>query len=916
MTVLNCDGCNPIQLLALCAMLGTVALPAMGAGQALGIKHPVLDHRIDPAGAAGYEQAVEQVMAMSEEEMLSYVPEKSYSRFCYCPNCHGGSQGSGIYEWSLDRPEELKCKFCGMVFPNDQYPDDQTMSGKNALGETITYRYHQDQKRDDLTIFIRAHILMHKRSWIMGQCSALARAYHATGKEEYARRVALILDRTAQVYPHYPVMQHPITSFQFAKSQAPPFAWNAGRWGNFHNEIPKSVIWPYDLVYDSEEFDKLSEERGYDVREKLENDFLKVTYEAAAASKYHVGNVVGYDVAGVAILGRVINEPAYVHRSFGWMKQNVDEGFFYDGMWHEAPSYHYMTMGGLQSAFNTVRGYSDPPGYVDEVDGTRFDDLDPEKQVPFLARCIGAPSVLDFPNGCSSTIHDTWANERRSKPRMRTVSTICPGYGHASLGRGEGSDQMQAQLHFSGAYGHSHSDNLNLSLFAKGREMLCDLGYTHIKLRSWTVNTVGHNLVAVNRTRQTGRQSDGDLLAFFPDAGGVAVVEADGKRAYANIEGLDMYRRMLVTVPVSEADAYVVDVFRVRGGRMHDWLLHGSADDEMTAECSVPLSGNRENMLEPDEEWQEPRTEGSSFNPYGVIREVASGKTDDDVVTTFAYVDEPDKGVRVHLSGAAGSEVHLGRSPSVRQAKRDSTKAYEYWMPQLVVRREPADGEGADGAGLQSTFVAVEEPYSGRPFISSVEQPALTPPDDNAVALRVTHGNTVDTIISTLDEAPYPERKTADGIAIKGRLGIVRQVEGKTTGVWLFDGIALTADDWSVKAEISSYGGEIVGATRKLDGAENDTFITGAGLPGAADVPEGDDLHGRWMIVTHGNGFTHGYPIERVEKQDGKTVIVLSMDHGLKIEGEQTQEVYFPRRTIEGANTFVIPLAVTMVKTY
>ncbi len=903
--MLNWDGCNLIHLLAICALFFATAIPALGAGQALGIKHPVLDHGIDPAGTAAYEQAVERVMAMSEEEMLSYVPEKPCSQGCYCPNCHGGSQGIGIYEWGIDRPEELKCNFCGMVFPNAKYPDDQVLSGKNALGETITYRYHQDRERDDLTIFFRAHILVHKRAWIMSQCSALAKAYHATGKEKYARRAVLILDRTAQVYPHYPVMEHPITSFRFAKSQAPPFAWNGGRWGDFHNEVPKAVIWPYDLVYASEEFDKLSQERGYDVREKLENDFLKVTYEAAAASKYHVGNVVGYDVTGVAILGRVINEPAYVHRAFGWMKQNVDEGFFYDGMWHEAPSYHYMTMGGLRAAFNTVRGYSDPPGYVDEIDSTRFDDLDPEKQVPFLARCIGAPSVLDFPNGCSSTIHDTWPHERRSKPRLKTVSTICPGYGHASLGRGEAADQMQAQLHFSGGYGHAHLDNLNLTLFAKEREMLSDIGYTHIKLRSWTVTTAGHNLVAVDRKPQSYRDSDGDLLAFFPDAGGVAMVEADGKRAYANIAGLDMYRRMLVTVPVSDADAYVIDLFRVRGGTMHDWLMHGSADHQMTAQCSVTLTPGRENMLEAGDQWQEPRTEGSSFNPYGVIREVAEAKTEDNVITTFAYADEPDKGVRVHLLGAPETAVYLGRSPSVRQAKKDSNKAYDYWMPQLLVRRQAADGDT-----LQSTFVAVEEPYSGRPFISRVEPVPLTPPDRNAVALRVTHGNAVDTIISTLDEQPYPERRTAEGIAIKGRLGLVRQVQGRITGMWLFDGTALTGDDWSLKPESRSYAGTIIAATRELDGAEDDAFIT------AADLPEGDNLQGLWMIVTHGNGYKHGYQIDTVQKRDGKTVIVLSMDHGLRIQGEQTQEVYFPRREIQGVNSFAIPLAVTMVKTH
>ena len=45
---------------------------------------------------------------------------------------------------------------------------------------------------------------------------------------------------------------------------------------------------------------------------------------------------------------------------------------------------------------------------------------------------------------------------------------------------------------------------------------------------------------------------------------------------------------------------------------------------------------------------------------------------------------------------------------------------------------------------------------------------------------------------------------------------------------------------------------------------------------------------------------------------DGKTTIVLGMDHGLRIEGTKTQEVYFPRRIIAGANRFVIPLSATL----
>lgn len=48
------------------------------------------------------------------------------------------------------------------------------------------------------------------------------------------------------------------------------------------------------------------------------------------------------------------------------------------------------------------------------------------------------------------------------------------------------------------------------------------------------------------------------------------------------------------------------------------------------------------------------------------------------------------------------------------------------------------------------------------------------------------------------------------------------------------------------------------------------------------------------MIVTYANGFTHGYEIERVTREGGKTTIVLSHDHGLRIDGGTTQEVYSP----------------------
>ncbi|NQT13270.1 MAG: exo-alpha-sialidase, partial [Planctomycetes bacterium] len=63
--------------------LALLLLTAMAAsGQAAGeepraVKHPVLEHDVDPNAAAGHERAVRRVMAMSEEEMLELVPAKA-----------------------------------------------------------------------------------------------------------------------------------------------------------------------------------------------------------------------------------------------------------------------------------------------------------------------------------------------------------------------------------------------------------------------------------------------------------------------------------------------------------------------------------------------------------------------------------------------------------------------------------------------------------------------------------------------------------------------------------------------------------------------------------------------------------------------------------------------------------------------
>ena len=883
---------------------------SMAGASTLDIEHPVYRHDIDPKRRASYEAQAQAVLALGEARLLALVPPRGVVSFCECPHCYGGVEGNGVLVWSIEKPDQLTCRYCGtVVFPNKNYPENQVLIGKNRLGEEIRLPYYANEKRHTRHFFT-GHMWMLKRQWLLQRCLILARAYQTSQDESYARPLVLILDRFAQVYPHYPALHNRSAGHvRFCKNQDPPYNWDAGCWGFFHCEIPKTLLACYDMVCESPEFEKLSKERGYDVRQKIENDFFRETYRIAFASPYVVGNVVGYDIAGMAIVGRILNEPSYVHESVRRILRNVNEGFFRDGFWHESPSYHYMTIGGLLNAFRVVVGYSDPPGYIDAVDKTRFDHFDPERDLPLFARIRNAPSILDFPNGCSTPVHDTWPNRKRSKPRTRTVSTIAPAFGHASLGRGRGSDQMQAQLHFSGAYGHAHRDDLNLTLFAKEHEMLPDLGYTWTQARHWNTSTLAHNTVVVNRTDQLAQPgaSDGDLRCYFPDLAGISLVEADGRRGYGNLKGIDTYRRLLLMMPVSAADAYVVDIFRVHGGTIHDWALHGDADEDSVASCNLNLAESRPNLLEAGETWHEPTTENSSFSPYGMVRDIHWASTTKDIRVDFTYAADPTLGIRTHINAGA-CDVFLGRAPSVRRtgfgSRADGRKLYDFWMPMLVLRRRGK-------APLHSIFSAVHEPFHGHPFIHKVERLHLVEPDDTVVALRITHTAGVDTVVQTLDRPPYPLRRTTDGIQLRGSIGIIRQARpgGPVIEARLIEGVELSYGPMRLTSPQAACSGKILDVERKLDGDPLNAFLVEGELP--ADT----DLHGRWLIATEPGGFTQGYEIDRVVRRDGRTRIVLARDPGLRREKGNMHEVYFPGRTFKGETTFTIPLAVALDRT-
>ncbi len=860
---------------------------------AVEVAHPVYPVTASAEQVAALKQAVAPLMGMSEEEMVGLVPDKTGFRFVGCANCDEGTQ-EGQLTWSIDDPHRVRCMYCGTIFPNEQYPEDGVIRATNSVGEEVEYPYWEDET--GYRYLFSAKAWREARVYFAARGEDLGALYQATGEGTYARRAALILDAFARYYPGF-LVSSDRSNQQKEFVLEPPYPNTGGKWGRWRaDEMPTDLVFAYDSIYTSGELERLSEEVGADVKARIENDFFR---GAIRQDEYHgpqYGNASPRIYRGYAAIGRVIGDPGLVHEAVRRSVGLFERRFFVDGFWCEGSvGYHRMTMRGMAQVLDALRGHSDPPGYTDPEDGTRFEDLDLERDTPIIGRANRILEICHYPDGRPVPFHDNWAYfqeprvRRHLKVPERSVSTLLPGMGHAWLGRGGGEAQAQVHLHFSGGYGHEHADNLSLALFAEGQELLPDLGYTHTRYRAWSKSTLGHNTVLIDEHRQytqgDGGPSDGRLLAFETAFEPVQWMEASAERAYPGLA--EVYRRTVMLVDAGGTDTYAVDLFRVVGGSQHDWALHGNADWDGDATVSVALQPYAENLLPgvkvrfPAYERDPGKAEGR--NPsYGFFQNVSRGEVTDGVVVTFTVSESP-VGVRSHMPGLSGAEVFLGDAPSLRRAEESDALLDRYRMPIFLARREGPPP-------LSSCFAAVHEPYGAEPFVDSV---TLETPEDgtDTVVLRVAHHGVTDHIV----HRPGADRGGIwiEDLYLQGEMGFVREREGiaEMMGVW--GGAEFRWKD-EVLPGHGVYEGRVTGVLREVDGAPYNALIVQGYLP------EGEELSGTTAIVRFGDGSTLGYRVAGVRQAGGTRRLILEDDPGIAVNGEGMRRLFFPLREIPG----------------
>jgi len=479
-------------------------------------------------------------------------------------------------------------------------------------------------------------------------------------------------------------------------------------------------------------------------------------------------------------------------------------------------------------------------------------------------------------------------------------------YGLATLQNGNVQHPIAASLFYGGFTHHSHRDNMHLDIFAQNCSMVPDLGYPETcnsndpRRAGFFWHTISHNTVMVDKSVQANGR--GRCLAY--DAGPICqYVEVQNDKVYRQCE---TYRRSVAMVEASPDRSYFIDIFRVKGGKQHDWLVHGSHAD---FESNLPLSEPRAEgtLAGPDVKYgyyyddeklgKAPYGSVSYFSYRGssfqFLYNVQEAELSPDAYARWNFITSGDRAVGI-MKGNQGAYLKaflVGDDERIfvcdgkpQQNRRDTPESVKF-----VVRRRTGDN-------LQSTFTTVFEPGAGEQLISSVTP--LDTVNEDLVALKIKLNSGATHYYFNAPE-PIKETEIADGIRFAGRVGYLAvDGRGEVEKAYLHDATLLAKGNWRLEGD-----GPATTTIASCDYEENSITLADPVLADRA-------ILGATAIINCG-GYGSSFVIKGVEGDD--TLLLGDQDplcsrvlvKQVKTEDKQVlspTSLYFPQPTMHVVN--------------
>lgn len=725
--------------------------------------------------------------------------------------------------------------------------------------------------------------------------------YLATGDVASARRSCEILLRFAAVIPRWPHYDRNNKAHRQGSEVALRRGGPNGLWSSWY---PKDLGESLPLL---RAYDILRPLLSAEERETLETQifihhktFIDRFDGGWPWSSYH--NLGPLHLIPLLRFGQVLDKPEYIHSAIRYWDETLRYAYTPDGFWKElSPDYDQGVSARLLGSIpQIVAGYSDPEGYRDPVDRNHFDELALEKLAPSrIKRMRRAFDVFALPNGVILNVNDSWPNSRRISDKP-TVPPGAPGLlgvaGLAKLGHG----QMSAFLQFDGLRGHDHHDALNLVWYAAGREVFGDTGYQALpgsgSTREWHTITASHNTVAVDETTQfrnpgpeiptpdpyhgyssqppaSPAQPDsssttpeapisaalpgaaryanqGRLLLWDATSSDVQAMEAEQEQAYLGITSL--YRRTVVMVPLGNSDGYLIDLFRIRGGKTHDFLLRGGLDWPYEMTFSTPLQKATKTLYS-----------------YISVGQKATG-VKPPFIATITYEGGDGPTVISHLAGAFGtavpSDLFVGRAPAIRRLGEASFS---------VIRRSARSGQP-----LETCFVWVHEATGTTPAIKSVQASY----EGMNVAVTVELDNRTDTLLSGIDDQ---SRFAHHDFRFTGRLAFVSNIASRHTAQ-VFSGGDLHMGETLLAPGRPVITGEVICTSVRDQGAPADSITIRTNDPPIASAQP------KLAHIDLGEFIRYSIPVTGVQTEGAQTTVTLQHSPGFLLRDGAIVMTSFP----------------------
>ena len=359
---------------------------------------------------------------------------------------------------------------------------------------------------------------------------------------------------------------------------------------------------------------------------------------------------------------------------------------------------------------------------------------------------------------------------------MKIGSSLKKQWHIAMLRSGIAKDERVAWISFDSGYGHGHCNGMNLGLFAKGRDLMPDLGYPPVQYGgwgsvhfNWYTGSNSHNTVVVDRQNHIASHR-------MSNAGECTLWEPGKEFNIAVFSGPELikgrqYERTLCTMDISSKDSYIVDIFRVAGGSEHVKYMHGSIGSIHTDGLTLSASND--------------------FNDNQFLKDVMKSE-EHDGVWSVDWKNEYDI-----ENKSNDRDIHLKYTDLTLNAQVYTCESWiclkgynhgdEAWMPSIMVRKVLNEEQPV------STFIGVIEPYENQSNIQNIKRLELHYKDgsmlsNSDVALEITlkdgHKDLI-IAIDTEDIMGLKVKKVGESIIQKdwniildGQFGIYRQLDG------------------------------------------------------------------------------------------------------------------------------------------